>query len=100
MVYVSYRTRGASGTAPTVTEDLVASADGGRTFGRERPVGPPSPIQWAAVSDEAPPPVAFYGDYMGLAATWREAELAWAVSAPPPGTELYNQTLWGATVIP
>jgi hypothetical protein len=98
-VYVSYRTRGASGAAPTVTEDLVASADGGRTFGREHQVGPASQIQWAAVSDEAPPPVAFYGDYMGLSATSREAELAWAVSSPPPGTGQFHQALWGATII-
>jgi hypothetical protein len=99
-VYVSYRTRGASGSAPTVTEDLVASADGGATFGREHQVGPASEIKWAAVSDESPPPVAFYGDYMGLSATSREAELAWAVSSRPPGNEQYHQTLWGATVIP
>jgi hypothetical protein len=99
-VYVSYRTRGASGTAPAVTEDLVASADGGATFGRERQVGPPSAIASAAVSDEAPPPVAFYGDYMGLSATRGRAELAWALSSRPPKGELYHQALWGATIFP
>lgn len=99
-VYVSYRTRGASGAAPTVTEDLVASADGGKTFGREFQVGRPSQVKWAAVSNESPPPVAFYGDYMGLAATGRSAELAWAVSSRPPAGEQFHQTLWGATVIP
>lgn len=99
-VYVSYRTRGVNGTAPTVTEDFVASADGGRTFSREYQAGPPSEIKWAAVSDEAPPPVAFYGDYMGLSAVRGKAELAWAVSSPPPGKEQYHQTLWGASIIP
>lgn len=99
-VYVSYRTRGASGTAPTVTEDFVASADGGNTFSREYQVGPPSQIKWAAVSDEAPPPVAFYGDYMGLSAVPGKTELAWAVSSRPPGNEQYHQTLWGASIIP
>jgi hypothetical protein len=78
----------------------VASADGGRTFGREYQVGPASQIEWAAVSDESPPPVAFFGDYMGLSATSRKAELAWAVSSRPPGNEQYRQTLWGATIIP
>lgn len=43
-------------------------------------VGPPSVLRWAAVSDEAPPPVAFPGDYMGLAATATEAELLWCLS--------------------
>lgn len=99
-VYVSYRTRGANGTAPTVTENFVASADGGRTFGPEYHAGPPSEIKWAAVSDEAPPPVAFYGDYMGLSATAREAELAWAQSSPPPGNGQYHQTMWGAAIVP
>lgn len=97
-VHITYRTRGASGTAPTVTEDYIVSADGGKTFGRELQVGPPSVLRWAAVSDEAPPPVAFLGDYMGLAATPRTAELIWCVSSEPPVTGLYHQTAWGATV--
>lgn len=99
-VYVSYRTRGASGTAPTVTENLVVSADGGRSFSHEIQVGPPSQVKFAAVSDESPPPVAFYGDYMGLAATSGNAELAWALSSRPPADEQFHQTMWGATVIP
>jgi hypothetical protein len=97
-VYITYRTRAANGTAPTVSEDYLSSADGGRTFGFERQVGPPTVLQYAAVSDEAPPPVAFLGDYMGLAATSREIELAWCVASTPSVAELYHQTTWGATL--
>lgn len=99
-VYVSYRTRGANGHAQTVTENFVASADGGKTFSSEYQAGPPSQIKWAAVSTEAPPPVAFYGDYMGLSAVGGKAELAWAASSQPPAKEQYHQTLWGATITP
>lgn len=97
-VYLTYRTRGANGTAPTVSEDLIASANGGKTFGFEFHVGPATVLKYAAISDEAPPPVAFLGDYMGLAATAHEAELIWCASSKPPVTGLYHQTAWGATV--
>ncbi len=81
-----------------MSEDYLASADGGKTFGPPRQVGPPSVLRWAAVSDEAPPPVAFPGDYMGLAATATEAELFWCLSGRPPAGGQYHQTAWGATV--
>lgn len=97
-VHVTYRTRGANGTAPSVSEDYIASTDGGRTFGYERQVGPPGVQRWAAVSDEVPPPVAFLGDYMGLAATSRTAEMVWCLSSRPPVSGQYHQTAWGATV--
>jgi hypothetical protein len=96
-VYVTYRTRAAKGTAPTVTQDFIASTDGGKTFGYERQIGPPTVLQYAAVSDESPPPVAFLGDYMGLAATRREVELDWCVSSRPTVAELYHQSTWAAT---
>jgi hypothetical protein len=99
-VSITYRTRAANGTAPTVTEDFIASTDGGKTFGYEHQVGPPTVLQYAAVSDEEPPPVAFLGDYMGLAATRREVELAWNVATRPNVAELYHQTTWAATVTP
>jgi hypothetical protein len=98
-VYVSYNTRGANGTAPTVTEDVTASGDGGRTFGFEHQVGPPIVLTWAAVSIEGAPPVAFLGDYQGLSATARGAEMSWCVSSQPPvAGELYHQTAWAATI--
>jgi hypothetical protein len=97
-VHITYRTRGANGTAASVSEDYIASADGGRTFGYERQVGPASVLKWAAVSDEAPPPVAFLGDYMGLAATPKTAELFWCLSSKPPVSGQYHQTAWGATI--
>ena len=97
-VHVTYRTRGASGTAASVSEDYIASTDGGKTFGYEHQVGPPSVLRWAAVSNEAPPPVAFLGDYMGLAATPRTAELFWCLSSKPPVSGQYHQTAWSATV--
>ncbi len=97
-VHITYRTRGANGTAPSVSEDYVASTDGGRTFGYEHQVGPPGVLRWAAVSDEAPPPVAFLGDYMGLAASPQKAELVWCLPSKPPVSGQYHQTAWGATV--
>jgi hypothetical protein len=97
-VVVSYRTRGDDGNAPTVSENLVISRDRGRSFSREFTAGPPTVLAFAAVSDEAPPPVAFLGDYMGLAMTGHEAELLWCVASQPPGTEKYHQTAWGATL--
>jgi len=97
-VYVTYRTRAANGTAPTVTQDFLSSTDGGANFGYERQVGPPTVLQYAAVSIESGPPVAFLGDYMGLAAIPGEAELDWCVSSRPGVAELYHQTTWAATV--
>jgi hypothetical protein len=97
-VHVTYRTRGANGTAPSVSEDYIASTDGGKRFGFEHQVGPPSVLKWAAVSDEAPPPVAFLGDYMGLAATPRAVEIIWGLSSMPPVSGQFHQTAWGAKV--
>ncbi len=97
-VHITYRTRGANGTAPSVSEDYVASTDGGRTFGYEHQVGPAGPLRWAAVSDEVPPPVAFLGDYMGLAATAHKAELVWCLPSKPPVSGQYHQTAWASTV--
>jgi hypothetical protein len=95
-VYITYRTRAAGGTAPTASEDLLVSRDGGRTFGGERQIGPPAVLADAAVASTST--TAFLGDYMGLAATRQLAALAWCVSSPPPVTEPYHQLLWGATV--
>jgi len=55
-------------------------------------------LKWAAVSDEAPPPVAFLGDYVGLAAVPGAAELLWCVSSAPPVSGRFHQTAWGAKV--
>jgi Neuraminidase (sialidase) len=98
VVHITYGTRADSGAAPTASEDYIASADGGKTFGNDRQVGPPIVLQWATVSDEAPPPVAFLGDYLGLAATPSSAEMVWSVASQPPAGELYHQTMWGATI--
>lgn len=100
-VYISYRTRGADGTAPDVSENLVVSADGGNTFGAEQTAGPPTVLQYAAVSIGGGPARAFLGDYMGLAATADRAQLLWSVaSLPPVSGELYHQTSWSGTVTP
>jgi hypothetical protein len=97
-VVVTYGTRGADGKAPSVTEDLIASTDGGKTFGAEHQVGPPSMLKWAAVSIEGAPPVAFLGDYFGLSATAGEVELSWCRSSMPPVTGKFHQTAWAARV--
>lgn len=97
-VYVTYNTRGTHGTAPAVTEDVIASGDGGRTFGYEHQVGPPIDLKWAAVSIEGAPPVAFLGDYQGLSATARGAEMSWCVSSKPPVTGPFHQADWAAEI--
>ena len=93
-VHVTYRMRGENGTAPTVTEDYIASVNGGRTFGPVHQIGPLAVLQWAAVAGTR----AFLGDYMGLAATPQAAMLAWCVSSEPPGNGSYHQTMWAARV--
>jgi hypothetical protein len=97
-VHITYLTRGANGRAPSASEDYIASIDGGKTFGFEHQIGPPIVLKWAAVSDEAPPPVAFLGDYVGLAAIPGAAELLWCVSSAPPVSGRFHQTAWGAKV--
>lgn len=100
-VYISYRTRGDNGTAPDVSENFVVSTDGGVTFGTEQTAGPPTALQFAAVSIEGGPTVAFLGDYMGLAATADHAQLAWCVASQPPVSgESFHQTTWSGTVTP
>lgn len=100
-VYVSYRTRGDNGTAPDVSENYVVSTDGGATFSTEQAAGPPTVLQYAAVSIEGGPTVAFLGDYMGLAATARDARLLWCVASQPPVSgEQYHQTAWTGVVTP
>lgn len=100
-VYISYRTRGDNGTAPDVSENVVVSTDGGATFGTEQTAGPPTALQFAAVSVEGGPPMAFLGDYMGLAASAHHAQLAWCVASQPPVSgESFHQTTWSGTVTP
>jgi hypothetical protein len=94
-VHITYRSRGANGTAPSITEDYISSTDRGGTFGAQQQVGPPAVLRWAAV---AAPSRAFLGDYMGVAATPRFAVLAWAVSARPPVTGSYHQAMWVAKI--
>jgi hypothetical protein len=95
-VYISYRTRAANGTAPTASEDLVVSADSGRSFGPERQIGPATVLKYAAVSYNTT--TTFLGDYMGLAAVRREAVLAWSVATTPAKPETYHQLMWAAVV--
>jgi hypothetical protein len=92
-VHVTYRTRGAGGTASTVDENYIASVDNGRTFGFEHAVGPPSDNQWAAQAGSR----VFYGDYMGVVATPQRAALVWNVSSRPPiAGRPFHQTTWTA----
>lgn len=95
-VHITYGTRGDNGTAPAATEDYIVSADGGRTFGPQRQVGPPSVLRWAAITNGGT--AIFLGDYVGVAATPRTAAFAWSVSSKPPVTETYHQLTWAATV--
>jgi hypothetical protein len=95
-VYVSYRTRAADGTAPTVTEDLIVSDDGGSAFGPERQIGPATVLTYAAVADTTT--TAFLGDYMGLAAVRRETVLTWCVATAPRVAETYHQLVWAAVI--
>jgi hypothetical protein len=96
VVHILYGSRGANGTAPTVTENYLVSTNGGRTFGPQRQVGPASVLRWAAVADTLS--TAFLGDYVGVAATPRVAVLTWCVASRPPLTGTYHQVMWAATV--
>ncbi|QKV80679.1 sialidase family protein [Amycolatopsis sp. Hca4] len=92
-VHVTYRTRGAAGTAPTVDQNYIASTDNGRTFGFEHTVGPPSDVAWAAEAHSQ----IFYGDYAGVAATPRRATFVWNLSSRPPiAGQKFHQTTWTA----
>ncbi len=99
-VHIIYGTRGGNGTAPVVTEDYISSADGGKTFGPEFQLGPPSEVRWASVtaSDVNGAPAIFFGDYTGASATPQHAAFAWCVSSKPPVTGRYHQLMWVATV--
>jgi hypothetical protein len=99
-VHLIYSTRGDNGTAPVVTEDYISSADGGRTFGPQRQVGPLIKLRWASVtaSDTTGKPAFFLGDYVQIAATPDTAAFAWCVSSRPPVPERYHQVMWTATV--
>jgi len=93
-VHVTYRTRADNGNASTVDMNYIASTDNGRTFGFEHKVGPPSEVQFAA---QASGTRIFYGDYMGVAATPKQAALVWNVSSKPPiAGQLFHQTTWTA----
>ncbi len=95
-VYLSYGTRAASGTAPTVSEDLIVSMNGGQSFSPQQQAGPPAVLADAAVAGTN----AFLGDYTGLAATPQVAALAWCVSATPPAGEQFHQLMWESTLPP
>lgn len=95
-VYLSYGTRAASGTAPTVSDDLIVSQDGGQVFSPQQQTGPSAVLADAAVAGSS----AFLGDYTGLAATPQVAALAWCVSGTPPVSERYHQLMWETTLPP
>jgi len=93
-VYVSFRTRdNAHGLSQYVGFRLVESADGGRSFDRGQALGPATNLRYAARA-----PVAFLGDYMGLAVNGRSIYAAWCVASRPTGGGRYHQTTWGAAL--
>lgn len=93
-VYVAFRTRdNAHGLSRYVGFRLVESTDGGRSFDRGQALGPATNLKYAALA-----PVAFLGDYMGLAVNGRSIYAAWCVATPSAGGGRYHQTTWGAAL--
>lgn len=90
-VYVSYRTR--TGTSRFVGYRLASSIDGARIFDAGRALGPPADLRYAAVA-----PVAFLGDYMGLAATRTGSSPTGPLSSRPTAGAGSHQTLWAAAL--
>jgi hypothetical protein len=59
-------------------------------------LGPPTNLDVAALA-----PVAFLGDYMGVAATARRVFPVWNVaSRPPDPAARFHQTTWAAVIRP
>jgi len=92
---VAYRSRL---HAPEVGESIdmrvLTSDDGGATFCAEQVLGDLSPLAAAARSGDA----AFYGDYMGLAASTLGAVAVWARSFEVPFVTPPHQSMWAAAV--
>lgn len=76
----------------------IASADNGVTFGRERNLGKPGDLRFAATTTTGE---VFLGDYMGLAATADAVHAAWCRPSRPPRSAVspHHQTTWGATMV-
>jgi hypothetical protein len=96
-VFVTYRTRSnRGGRSRFVGMRAIASANGGRSFAGELRLGPPTNLDFAALA-----PVAFLGDYMGVAATARRVFPVWNVaSRPPDPAARFHQTTWAAVIRP
>jgi hypothetical protein len=97
VVHITYRTRDLSGKAPSdfVDERYIVSSDGGKTFGGELVLGPPTDLKYAAVVFGGR---AFLGDYMAVVANGGTAHAAWCVARFKKNSR-YNQTLWSATIL-
>jgi BNR repeat protein len=74
----------------------ISSSDGGVTFVRERTIGPPADLRFAAVV--RPDRTRFLGDYVGVALSAKALVIVWCRSSPPAGAGGYHSTVWAATI--
>lgn len=97
-VHVTYLTRSnVDGASRFMRQRYIVSADQGSTFGGELVLGPRINLDYAATVYGGK--VKFLGDYMGLAATPKEAHPVWTRSSkdgPDKGGK--HQTSWSATI--
>jgi hypothetical protein len=94
-VLVTYRSHRES--SARVDMRWIVSADGGVTFTRERRLGRPADIRFAATV--AGGALAFFGDYMGLALSADAAHAVWSNSSRPRRGAAHHQTTWSATIV-
>jgi hypothetical protein len=95
-VHVTYRTRVIVGGVYSqfVGMGYKRSNDNAATFGKERQLGPPTDIEWAARGHGK-----FLGDYMAIAA-WKDiAHPVWCVARKPIHRESkWHQVTWSSSI--
>jgi hypothetical protein len=97
-VHVTYVFRDMNGGLnQEVRRRYIVSADDGITFGSELDLRNPSDLTWAArISNDY---LAFFGEYVGIAATENHVYLAWPRATTPPHiADVYHQTMWSARI--
>ena len=97
-VAVAYSSRRAAENK--VLTRYVVSADGAVTFGRERRLGRPGNLGFAARATDHlhPEELAFLGDYMGLVMSPRAAHAVWCRPSRPRSNAMPHQTTWSARI--
>ncbi len=93
-LHVAYRAR--IGDSTRVETRLVLSVDGGRSFGAELAIGPPTDLSAAPEVSGRHGRLRFLGDYMGLAVGSRAAVVVWPAAFV--SEEQFRTETWAAVV--